>query len=321
MTADPCGAPVSGGTYGTVHGTISRVHSSVATDLYNAGDGAGFMLWVPAFTGTASNNSAMNLVRYQVGGGLGPEDSPVNTTTTCFGGGSATGGYAVADPAYALITTDLVSDARSLAACMSVHTTGKAQDNNGEFAVLTSLSLRDVIDDDDSSIALTPDSIFNAATSVSRVGMNKVEALFTPPNEGKFYDEHSQALTRGQDGTNLSALFVNGRIEDPQVIVIAWRNVTSSVPVTFNFTKVIEWRPKTIGNIGHAKPRVLSRTSLVGSITQQLNARSPGWDARIGDALSAGLYSAGTHLAQKAVQFFTGVPKVAYTAIGPLPAL
>jgi len=308
MTRDPCNAPLQGGTYGTVEGVVSRCHSSNAFDLFNT-EGFGYMAWVPQIHGRTYGAGAINwgLVRYYPGAsGLAADDVPLNSAINAWGGQADGYGYGLEDPAFTLVNTDLVSDARTLAACMEMHTTGKAQDNHGEVAVLTNLTLRDFMDDTNTGVLqLSVNSAFNASTRVARLGMGKVEALFTPPEVGTFSDEDTTYTQYGTNGTNPSLVGVAGRTFNPQVIVIAWRNVTTTMPVTFNFTKIIEWRPKTIGTIGHIQPSVLSTSSNVGNIQATLtNAHGDAWDQKVPEnedsGWASGVYQAASKLATRA---------------------
>jgi len=307
MTRDPCNAPLQGGTYGTVEGVISRCHNSTAFDLFNT-EGFGYMAWIPAIHGRtyAAGVNNWGLISFYPGAsGLSASDPPSNNAIQSFGGQADGYGYGLQDPAYTLVNTDLVSDARTLAACMEMHTTGKAQDNHGEVAILTNLTLRDFMDDTPAgNLQLSVDSVFNASSKVTRLGMGKVEALFTPPELGTFSDEDTAYTLYGSNGGSPSLIGVAGRTYDPQVIVIAWRNVTTTMPVTFNFTKVIEWRPKTIGTIGHVRPTVLTPTSNVSTIQATLtNAHGSAWDEKLPEnpdsGWTSGVYQAASKLATR----------------------
>jgi len=200
------------------------------------------------------------------------------------------------DPAAEFVASDMVQDARTLSACMSLTYTGKMQDSSGELCFIENFPLEALLANvGGNETAPSVDSMFNYATKQLRFGTDKHEVLARPGDASHIFKSVEDALL---DITPLGpaqrSYVPQATIaHQPRAIGFAWRGLTPSIgdttPLTFTFTKNVEWRPKTISGLTHTPPTVLHPQPVAHAVAGALDRKHPGWAARVVDGLASGI--------------------------------
>jgi hypothetical protein len=319
MLADPCGAQLYPGIYGDQEGLMARLRSSEQASLVTALN-CGYVIWFPDYHNEATDvgsavNGPANLFVYSetdpsqipldnvTATPMGYEDSWTTKTTSKSLQG-------LPDPAAAFLATDMVQDARLLSACLSLTYTGKMQDSSGELCVIENFPVEALIASIGSAggIQQAPsvNQMFNYSTRNLRFGTDTHEVLSRPGDASHFFKGASDAVLDIQVTEPPFKSFIpdSTRAQAPRAIGFAWRGLTPDIgdttPLTFTFTKNVEWRPKVISGLTHSDPLVMHPQPLAHKTAGFLDKKAPGWTSRV----TNGLASTAGRLANAA---FTGV--------------
>lgn len=298
--ADPCNGPLVSGVYGSTEGLTARTKRSYTT-TNGTTDTAGMVLWVPSYHNEGSG--ALNMIRWSFSDS---GTSIVNASTAPLGtgGASSPAGVGLKDPSYELVTSDIVNDARTLAACLQLTYSGKVTESSGQIAWIDNYSMHDLFNNRPSV-----DDMFDRATKTSRLGLDTYEVLFRPDDAtgtDRFRSNGAEdaCVNMGTGGGGIlgpSAPSTTVQALGPKVIGFAYRGCEVGVVdrLVLSATKVVEWRPLTISGLTGVPPcdHVLPSTS---NIVASLDRSNPSWAKRIAAGAS--------HAAQVATSAWARIP-------------
>lgn len=206
-----------------------------------------------------------------------------NSTLLPAGAGAvySTNGLALADPAGAFATDNLVKDMRTLAACLQITYTGKVTESAGQIAWVQNLALEDLLRDTN-----TINDYFDRAEKMARFGLDTYEVKFRPDTDtgtARFREGATDpCVITGVPGVNVSAPSESADQLNPKVIGFVWRGCEPGVldKLVITTSKVVEWRPRTDSGLS-APPQVDYTLPTTSNICAELDANAPGWAAGI----------------------------------------
>lgn len=331
MVADPCSGPLVPGLYGSASGMLARLKRSEALSSHVHGSSSGYVLWDPDFS------NQKNVVFPKAKGNLvvwlsdDPSQNPVNTTAEPYGNGnhnapepSNTAEF-LADPAANLLESDIVSDARPLAACLQLTYTGTLLNAAGEICFITNLPAASVLNGGTGNVPLNVNDLFAYAPHKERFSPETHEVKFRPGDASKFYRNEEDALfsfpvaSGAATGPTAVTEVAEGFV--PKVIGFAWRGLTPGSSLTYDVIKNIEWRAETGSGLGQMT-EMHSGPSQAPVVNAYLDSHPKhNWFGRIGHAMSTGFGIAN----QMASLALSAAPSLGNYAMGAaaeaLPAL
>jgi len=282
MVADPCGSTLVPGMYGSSEGLLARLKSSVHTNSGGATPNTatcGYLLWCPDYHNTFNDNfpdqpSGGNCFMFL------NEDSTVHPTNSPGIGGTggpfgsrnrAFDGYSTAatidDPAGPLVSSDVVSDARPLSACMAMTYYGRMDESAGEVGFISNLPIEELLDGGRGGDPLSVDELMNYTNKKMRLGVDTIESVYRL-NDGS--SEHFRAYEDSMYSIQPGATTVvsNAKVLSPRVFGIVWRRTQPGAGLTFDLTKSIEWRAEASSGITQTPIHTYSRSKV-----PQVNAK------------------------------------------------
>jgi len=290
MIRDPCNARLIPGLYGAAEGLIARTKTTFTTTVstFPAPNTAGYVLWCPDFN-IAKGGVPGCIFVYQTSLS---NAAPANVPAGPYGAGSAqpaaiNTAYHVADPAAALVASDVVADARCLSACMTMTFLGKMIDSSGEVCFLQNVPISELLSGGTGSTPATIDQLFNYSASKQRFGVETLETVYrlNLNSSDKFRDDtlFPLVLAGGITVTDpVSETFA------PRVFGFAWRGTAPDAPISFDFIKNIEWRPEAISGFAQV-PIVNSGRSFAGPALSFIDQMGPeAWSHVKGAAVRLG---------------------------------
>jgi len=270
-----------------VRSTLSKIGTGTDT--------SGYVLWCPDYANIGGGlDTDANLFMWKSDAS---STQPNNDVVDCYGRNTAANftdaaalplntGCSTADPAEPLLSEDLVQDARTLSACMTVTYTGKMLDASGQYCTLTNIPLSSVLTGGAANGPLSVDDCFRYTNRTGRFGSEPVEVLSRPTGESHHFRDEDDGLIRvGTFNVVASETTPIAEAQQPTFIGFAWRGLDSQAanPLVFDFIKNIEWRAAPISGLTHQPSRVVHTLPLVPEILQKLDTSVPGWDSRTED--------------------------------------
>lgn len=197
MIADPCNAPLES-IYSSQMGGghVFRVRSRFSLRS-TVGDRSGFLAWYPSYhcggadgtqdidlSGVPTKSGGANLFSYSHSA-FG--SAPTNTVANPFGSSSSISGVAgraIADPAFELVDSSSVSEARTLAACMTLKYIGTTSDRQGEVFVVNSLPQNGLMRR--TGEIVTPSQLGSYAAHTARTPASRLDVIWRPTMESEY---------------------------------------------------------------------------------------------------------------------------------------
>jgi len=315
MVADPCGATLVDGVFGTGEGALTRLKSQKRIGD-NIGDSytCGYCLWCPDFTNKDTSGllpnepypSQGNLFLWQ------SDDTakvPSNTGSVPYGYGLGLETAEVLnDPAANLLRSDIIADARCIGACMQLRYFGKMMDAAGEIGYISNLPVGELISGGVGNNSFSVDELMNYANNTRRFGTDTVECVYR-------LDATSSAVFR-KESVNLvdippnavavptgppSEVSAASEAAGPRMFGFVWRNTLPNAGCTLSFTKSIEYRSEVNSGITQTKPRsyganlvpavnkTLDRSEKSSPIFERTKSEAMGAASRISQAALSGV--------------------------------
>lgn len=333
MVADPCGATLVPGLYGTSEGFLAKTRSNITDTSLSS---CGYLIWIPSYSNYGPLPGDASVVA-GLRGNLFSWNNTLSSTNPTNGspgvanwtsyGRDAHGGFTSAsthpDPASVLLSGDMVEDARCLSACMKMTYTGRMDASAGQVCFVENLPISDLLGSeeahgDQGRRPMSVDDIFNLSNSVTRLGVDTVEAVHRaqPVHSKIFQNPNDSPYVLGHDDATFwtpSYVDINADAFGHHAFGIAWRSLDATTPanLSFELTKNIEWRPSSGSGFAHVPPVTLSSTDRMSEIQKRLDRDNPSWNKRI-------ISSAGSMASSIMKTAFTGVYNEALGSLGAL---
>lgn len=288
MLADPCTSTLIPGIFGDSEGLLARVKTTFTNEA-PATATCGYILWSPDYASPGINTgvgTACNVLGWSA---VSPATRPVNTTLSPLGIVStpfdATGGYTtsggLADPASALMSSDIVADARTIGACISLTYTGTAINSGGQYCVLGNIPSAVLLEEDSNNVpaasSASVDELFKLATTYGRLGIEPIEVVNRPDDASNIFRSEEEHVFQSDVGPAFTT--VQAKTIQPQWFGIAWRGLPTSTasPMVFDLVKSIEWRAEVSSGFTATPRRTLHSQTQVHKATKLLDTTQPGW--------------------------------------------
>jgi hypothetical protein len=246
MIADPAGSPAVHGLYGTSEGLLGKLKKSFAFPITASSMNSGYIAWVPEFHDRgAADGEGGNFFGFFSTMSSNP---PLNDELTLvYGAGTYVddSAYRFPDPAAALIRTDVVSDARTLAASLQLTYTGILDQSSGQIVAMDGLTMELLLQGGAAGGPMSVDQIFESCPRQTRLTPNTHETVYHPRVQGgEFHNEEDVLLV--VDTTTPKTTKLSGKAErlHAPVIGFAFRGVAVS-GFSVDATKIVEWRPES----------------------------------------------------------------------------
>lgn len=212
LLMDPCNAPLVHPVYpGGDAGFLFRAESFTSVGI-SAGETSGVLHWTPGYV----NGSGTELLAVTSASG-----GTANTAAT----------IAASQPGKSFLTNN-AAGARCIAACIRVTYPGAESSRAGR--VHYGVTTAGVVDLGDS---VTPDSVAPLLQNFTR----------TPPESFELVWRPGIADTEMND----PGVAANAQVRDRKsALTISWAGLPAAIGLTFHFTAVYEWMPKTATGVG-----------------------------------------------------------------------
>lgn len=302
MVADPCGAALLPGIYGTSEGIMSKVKSS----FFDGSQGAcGYVLWNPDWHngGTDSNAQFANLFTWV------HDDSssrPLNTDLAPYGTGTrfdvnSPTAYGDRDPAYNFVNENLVQDARTISACIDLTYFGAMYEAEGEITFINNLPATAIVDVGEVSSA-SVDELFQWSGNAQRLGVDTLTNKWRPTAEDVFYDNEANFVNLGTPGTSGSFLDPVAVTRGPHLFGFAFRGLSTDQTnkLRYNLSKIVEWRAKPSSGLAQTNVKATG-VSTMGKVLKDLDATFPGWQHEAKTQVYNGATNVAAYLAKLAM--------------------
>ena len=294
MLDDPCNADPVQPQYGASSAGYLIRH----TTYLNVSGESGFVLWFPDYVGdNFVENEGFNLLTFSTSGGA---TAIVNSASAPMGYGT-TSGNAQIDPAYTWATGGNVQDIRCAAACIKLQYTGRNDALSGRIAYIEDLPREALLDD------LTVNKLFTFSRNTKRMPMDPAEVKFAPNDGSEHFRSTSRedaAIVAGIVGNRGSSIADSGITGTGNAIGFAWSGMESDQNISFDVTKISEWRPTTASGVVMPAPSVArSGGNLMSRAVAYLDTHKPDWRRTAGKYLM----SAASSLASMAFSGPAGV--------------
>lgn len=304
MQIDPCNATNVPGLYGSSEGLLGRFKNN--HQLFSEPNG--FFLWAPDFHNQGLSEvgppypRGTNVWSYQT---ANTGSIPTNTPTLPYGYGDLAASLDVtttsyADPAYSLVNSDLIQDARIVSACMQMTYYGSMKNSAGEVAFISNLPLDALLSGGPGDTPLTVDWLMNYATHKQRLGIDTLENVYrlNEQSSDKFKDTGDFAVST-PDGGSSEVDQVSSTLA-PRVFGFVWRSVQVGEGISFDLTKSIEWRAKPASGLtqSHIHRTGPSQVPRINAMIDRLEAaghkvweRTKATAASLGSTLAMNAYT------------------------------
>jgi hypothetical protein len=159
----------------------------------------------------------------------------------------------------------------------------------GQVCFVENLPLSALTDENDNglpSISPSVDELFKAATRTTRLGVDPLEIVYrTPEDATQFLDSTARCIQYKPILGSNSYLGAYPSQHDAHVFGFAWRGLVSGVAANqvFEFTKVVEWRPRATLGYRRAAPVTTPGGSHISRVKAQLDKVDPNWTSRLID--------------------------------------
>jgi hypothetical protein len=284
-----------------LHGDVEGYTTTFRKSINNNNDGTcGYVLWYPVTHDSGDESTApaeLGNISHNIFTWSNTSSSarPANTATHPYGheavrfpltGDQPTTGH-VDDPCSAFVGSQgyTAEDARLLAACIRMTYTGRMDASTGQVAFLSLplSALTDITDNGLASVSPSVDELFTYANKTCRLGIDPFETVYrVGEQDDKFLDSTARGLQYNNLIANPSHVGNYPDAHEAMVFGFAWRGLIQGVAASqvFEFTKVIEWRPRI--TIGFQRPPTRSiGLSRVAQAKAQLDAIDPDWTDRL----------------------------------------
>jgi hypothetical protein len=151
----------------------------------------------------------------------------------------------IADPAAHLLASDLVADARTMAACIALTYYGRMDSAAGEIGVIENLPIEELLTGSDGA-PLNVDQLMTFSNDKRRLGIDTIETIYRPSEKSTsvFRSNERGMFYRAQDTPEPTILADQSTNFGPRVFGFVWRNVVPGAGLAIDLTKCIEWRPE-----------------------------------------------------------------------------
>jgi hypothetical protein len=318
MILDPCNAPLKpiyssrmGG------GQVFRVRARFALRS-TAADSSGYLVWFPSFHNggvdetddiigaTNTLKGGANLFSF---GATAFSGRPANSTATPFGTSvnvSGSAGRALADPAFDLVDSQNVSEARTLAACMKIKYVGSTSTRQGEIFVVKNLAQNALVRSTGSVSSIG--EIAQYASTTCRMPASEMEIVWRPNGEAevprKVGVSAASAMPASLESYATDAPFVLGvpagadlteqsnssLAGAPSGIAVAYASLNSaeSNDVIIELTKIVQLRYSPLRGTVETTDVPTGREETSDQATAALDAKLGGSDWSVRNAMDAG---------------------------------
>jgi hypothetical protein len=262
MVLDPCNSTLVPGIYGSSEGLLSRLKSEVnlpAFTFAQTTQTCGYCLWCPDFTNDGFNSGDFGggnlMLWYSDDPGLNPVN---NISFVAYGRQSQTAASwttaaTLQDPASTLINSDLVADLRVVSACMKASYFGSMFTSSGEIGFIENLpasALLGPVDSASATFTSNPSSVnqlMRYCNRKQRFGTDTFEMTYrlNELSSDHFRDDTDNLFQHDIAGVDATRLAPVADAVSPRVFGYVWRNTAPAAGLNFEFTKSVEWRPRS----------------------------------------------------------------------------
>lgn len=336
LLADPCGAKLVPGLFGTSEGMLARLKSVLSCDYGSAG----YLLWCPRYHNgawaqvdqysppfTAGTPFSANLFGWGTDNPdahpAGPPPGPwqgFGIGNSFADGLSHNSSASFPDPAWKLLSDEnaIVLDARTLSACIRLAYFGPMFSSAGQVGFIQDIPLSIIKGNTNPEEAKEPSAsvndLFKLATRTQRLGTETLEVVMRhSPGSELFQSSSDPAITTHLASKHPTPEYIGTLVDGPApklgdnadnfsatVFGFVWKNVNAPAALSFELVKNIEWRPSLDSGFQAVKPESVASVSFVQQAQDILDKTAPNWRAHTADAAS----SAAASLSRMA---FTGV--------------
>lgn len=286
MIADPCGATLTPGIYGTDEGLLAKFTYSFTNNALN--HNCGYVLWCPEY----HEQSVFTYV------GTNPATLPSNDSQTAgfplaaaFSIQGLNTGTVSSPPAANFIASSVCRDARTISSCIQLSYFGKMTESAGEICFLDNVPISALIGEQKTPTpgngGMSVNDLFIAAGSSQRMGSDTYENVWrpTPENSEQFQSNNIEPIAYTINDVFARKLTTTARAQGPTVYGFAFRHLPTSASIspnlTVRLTSNLEWRPNaSTYNMTTTNLKTRGR-EYVTPVLAHLDRASPGWDHRL----------------------------------------
>ena len=272
MVADPCGAELVPGIYGSTQGMLGRFKTSIHPGTPAAGlpQTCGFILWCPDFHLDGSSSPGGNLFIWR---SSGSDLRPLNDAVFPFGSDgpdTVKTTQTLKDPAAAFLATDTVADARVVSACAQLTYTGAMVNSAGEIGYLQNFPAQQLLAGGGGSQVMSVDELFVYANVKKRIGVDTHELIYRLNDGSSDHFRSEDDLLVEVPGGTPSTISDSAAALSPYCFGFVWRGSLTQFDATFDFVKAIEWRAEASSGLTQTPVRTHG-PSQVGTVNRILD--------------------------------------------------
>lgn len=279
MILNPCTAPLVKGAFGNPEKTVTRV--ATRHSLMIPANNTLYVIWFPDFSprpdaGAALSYQSQFSAIYFIGsstasplnlGGTNQWAYPYTWASRELATTNATGGF-LEDPAASMNDGKYTDDLTPIAACIDVSYTGRADASAGQICLIPEIDSDQIIrgshDEGDSTplCAMSTDMLFSQSNegNIFRLGGDVHTVRWAANDLTTTQDSATGAFIAGGDTVGQGTTNSGGyRTQSPSPLGIGFaiQGTDTDAPVTFTFTKIVEWSPGDWLNQVNPAPRGL----------------------------------------------------------------
>jgi len=287
MLANPCGAEIHPGIFGTQEGLMATVKSEVSLGAL-ASSTCGYVVWCPALAGGSGPTHGASMFTWL---STDPNLAPTNSIANPFGlGPTGTTTIGTSDPAHTFMHTGIAGSCRTVSACMQMAYIGRSDENQGQVTILEDIP-QSVIFGDPNILGQPPIATVNTLINYCGNGPQRftnqtqeVRYRPDPDNAGTFVQNSAESSDCGIElGVNAVSVSEWGGVahdHEPKYIGYAFRGFAADklgYEVTLSLVKNIEWQMAPIYGLAATPSVQIHPTSMVSRTVQLLDKADPNW--------------------------------------------
>lgn len=323
MIKEPCTAPLVHGLYGDIGGFPTKYKRTRSFPSL----GAGYAVWFPQM-GQASTNPGLNANGSScfLWGDANPAANPTNTIANPYGNAaSVTSAQTIPVAGDQFTQSSVCATQRTLTACMKLRYTGRMDATEGEVAVLSGLTVSQLLGisaGGGADVPIDVDEIFQLAQRVERLSLDGHEARWRPTQSSHTFIQSpvqnsnvatGSAFKIGTTGVNTTSPTPEAHNLSPEALVIAWRGTQVGANLVLEHYLGLEWIPNPTEGLTQPEKVDIGPSDTFSSVLRGLDRASHAWDTAP-PSVKHGAATMAAGMAQAGMRYFAsrgnGYPRV-----------